>query len=218
MKAIRQKVFGADPYEGFDVNWTEPDLQGWGADHEIFATCIAEIRPKVIVELGSWKGASAIHMAQKCRDLGLETEIVCIDTWLGPSNVFLHGVNKLQPFRLASLRLTNGYPMLYYTFMRNVVDAGLQEMITPLPQIPENGAKTLAYHGVRADLICIDSPNAKNALHRELGVFWALLSPGGSMIGKDYDHPDIKSAVSAFAKKEKIKPEIVKGRYRLTKP
>ena len=48
---------------------------------------IADVKPKLIVEVGTWKGASAIYMAKICRKLELNTEIVCIDTWLGTGSI-----------------------------------------------------------------------------------------------------------------------------------
>ena len=54
-----------------------------GSDHSVFRRALSEIRPSLIVEVGSWKGASAIHMADLARELDLAAEIVCIDTWLG---------------------------------------------------------------------------------------------------------------------------------------
>lgn len=218
MKAIRKRIFDTDPYEGFDSSWAEPDLQGWGHDHEIFERCIAELKPRVIVEVGSWKGASAIHMAQKCRELDLDPEIICIDTWLGPPNLYQTGASKLQPYMLESMRLMHGYPMLYYTFLRNVVDAGMQDIITPLPQVPENGSKTLRFHEVTADLICIDGPSAKSQLYRDMLYFWPILRAGGYLIGKNADHLEVGLALKRFTAKTGVEPEILGGRFRFTKP
>ena len=75
-------LFSEDPYASFHSDLA-PDLQGWDSQNPILRKTIAEIRPRLIVEVGTWKGASAIHMGAICRELQLDAEIVCVDTWLG---------------------------------------------------------------------------------------------------------------------------------------
>ncbi len=80
---IRGRLFQHDPYTGFDASKYPTDFQGWGSNHQFFEKILAALRPAVIIEVGTWKGGSAIHMAQLSKDLGFPTEIVCVDTWLG---------------------------------------------------------------------------------------------------------------------------------------
>jgi cephalosporin hydroxylase len=77
------------PYEGHDVAAHPGDMQGWSSSGPLCREVISAVRPEVIVEVGTWKGASAIHMAQTARDLGLSTQIICVDTWLGSTEHFL---------------------------------------------------------------------------------------------------------------------------------
>ncbi len=217
MKPVRAKIFGTDPYEGFDPSWVEPDLQGWGHDHGIFSKCITQIKPKLIIEVGTWKGASAVRMGQICREQGLDTEIVCVDTWLGSPGVMIHTGKESQADRFASMRYVNGYPMLYYTFLRNVVDAGLQDVITPLPQTSENAAKILHFYRFQADLIYMDAAMEKEPAFRDLVFYWKLLRRGGLMIGDDYKNRLVRAGVEKFATRMKVKPEAFGGKYRFVK-
>lgn len=218
MKAIREKIFGFDPYENFDLAWVEPDLQGWGHEHGIFAATVKRVKPKLIVEVGTWKGASAIRMGQVCRELGLDTEIVCVDTWLGDIAALTHTGTDSQRQRFASLRMVNGYPMLYYTFMRNVVDAGLQDMITPLPQTSENAAKILQFYRVKPDVIYLDAAERKEPVFRDLMFYWPLLRKGGHLIGDDYKNEEVRAGIDKFASRKKLKPDVLGGKYRFIKP
>lgn len=217
MKPIREKIFGFDPYESFDPDWVEPDLQGWGHEHGVFAATIKKVKPRLIVEVGTWKGASAIKMGKICRELGYDAEIVCIDTWLGDANALMHTGTDSQRQRFESLGFINGYPMLYYTFMRNVVDAGLQDMITPLPQTSENASKILRYYRVQADVIYLDAAEEKEPVFRDLMFYWPRLRKSGHLIGDDYKNKDVRAGVEKFAAKMKVKPEALGGKYRLVK-
>ena len=114
---------------GFDPDSYPPDLQGWGSDDSVFREVIASTRPRLIVEVGTWKGASALHMARVTHELGLDTRIICVDTWLGSPEHFL----AQQPEWRESLQMKFGFPKLYFTFLSNVVRSGYADRIIPLP-------------------------------------------------------------------------------------
>jgi cephalosporin hydroxylase len=80
---IMHELFDSDPYEDLGESALAPDLQGWGSARDIFTTLIDELTPALIIEVGSWKGGSAIHMGRLIKERRLDCRIVCIDTWLG---------------------------------------------------------------------------------------------------------------------------------------
>ncbi len=217
MPPVRDTLFGFDPYENFDPAWAEPDVQGWGHEHGVFEDSIKALQPRCIIEVGTWKGASALRMAEICRAEGLETEIVCVDTWLGPPSIFIHSGKGDHAAQFNSMRLVNGYPMIYYTFMRNVVDAGAQDMITPLAQTSENAAKILRYHKVQADLIYMDAAADKEPVFRDLMFYWPLVRPGGHLVGDDFKHKQVRAGMEKFCDKTGLTPEVLGGKYRFVK-
>ena len=78
-----QDFFLKDPYEGAKL--VPLDLQGWASDDPILAACIAKVRPKLIIEVGSWKGASAVKFAKWMKKANPSTncfQLICVDTWL----------------------------------------------------------------------------------------------------------------------------------------
>ena len=118
-------------YYGFDKASHATDLQGWGSTDPIFSVLFDKLRPKHVAEIGTWKGASALHMAYLANQYGLEDcEIVCIDTWLGSIE---HWFFRDRPDYFPSLKLRQGYPTLYMTFLANVIEAGATERIVPFP-------------------------------------------------------------------------------------
>ncbi len=170
------------PYDGFDPGAHPDDLQGWGSSDPIFGEIISAIKPKIIVEVGSWKGASAINMAKIVKSLGLASNIICIDTWLGSPEHFLGA----DPAWRTSLRLCHGYPQLYFTFLANVVRQGVQDVIIPLAATSESAAVILEKKGVRPDMVYIDAAHEYELVLRDLRVYWKLLADDGILLGDDY--------------------------------
>jgi hypothetical protein len=178
---IRDKLFQHSPYDGFDPTPYPTDMQGWGSDHYLLGEAIRALKPRAICEIGSWKGRSAINMARIVRSLEIETEIVCVDTWLGSPE---HWLNRDAAHE--SLRIHHGMPQLYYTFLSNVVREGLQDIITPFPTTSENAAVVFQGVGARFDMIYLDAAHEYDAALRDLGHYFPLLNEPGLLIGDDY--------------------------------
>lgn len=165
---------------GFDAGAYPLDLQGWGSDAPIFRQLIEQVRPHLIIEVGSWKGASAIHMARICDELDLDTRIVCVDTWLGAYEfIGAGGERDLKPMF--------GWPWIYYQFLANVVHTGQQGRIIPFPQTSQIAARYFKQHQVRADLIYIDGSHDEVDVAMDIRAYWPLLRNGGVLFGDDYD-------------------------------
>lgn len=175
-----------NPYKGFKK--VEPDLQGWGSEHPVFEEIIATLKPRRIIEVGTWKGASAINMANLCKKyLGDEDfEIVCVDTFLG----------SFEHWDRTSIKMDfiNGRPDIYNKFLTNVIEAKLQNVITPFPVDATNGYFTLKGMGYQADLIYIDAGHDYNSAVDDLAHYSELLRVGGYMLGDDYHWPDVIAA------------------------
>ena len=203
------------PYAGFNA-WRHPhDTQGWGWDHPIFRTLVAELRPRLIVEVGSWKGASAIHLAGLAREFGLDCPVICIDTWLGSSEHLL----GLRPGWRKSLRPRHGFPQLYYTFLGNIVRAGHANRVIPLPATSDTGAVILKEKGLTPNLIYIDAAHEEAAVHRDMTAYWPLLAPGGVIIGDDFaKYPGVRAAALRFARETEREIEDHGDKFVIRKP
>lgn len=183
--------------DGFNSTAWPDDRQGWGSTAPIFQRLIARVRPRLIVEVGTWKGASALHMAACCDALDLDCPIVCVDTWLGAGEFI--GV----PFGDAErgLRSIYGWPQVYYQFLANVVTAGQQDRIIPFPQTSLIAARWLYQQGVRADLIYIDGSHDAADVTADIAAYSKLLSGRGVLFGDDFDcWPDVRRAVQGIGR------------------
>lgn len=175
--------------EGFEP--FEPDYQGWNSDNKIFKKLVEKVNPKTIVEVGSWKGMSAIEMAKYTK-----AKIYCIDTWLGAIEFYTMPYSKER-----DLLKKHGYPQVYYQFLSNVFHAGIVDQIEPMPMTSRMGAKLCPI----ADLIYIDASHEYEDVKEDLKNYWDKLNYGGVMFGDDYGNstfPGVKVAVDEFGKAE----------------
>lgn len=190
MEKVRDKIYrGHDPFEGFKpIGY---DLQGWASTSPVFQESIETLRPKLIVEVGTWKGASAVHMARLCKKLDLDFEIVCVDTFSGSYEHW----TSIDP-NLPLSRFRNGRPNIYEQFLSNVLITNMREHITPLPVDSINGAYILKHLGVQADIVYIDAGHEYESVKMDLNLYKDVVRPGGYLIGDDWFHPPIKHAVA----------------------
>jgi predicted O-methyltransferase YrrM len=189
------QIFVENPYNNFDFKKYPMDLQGWNGKHKVFAQTISRINPKIIIEVGVWKGQATIHMAEIATKINPETIIIPVDTWLGSPEHW----NPNRPDKIFwSLQLKHGYPSLYYQFLANVMWKGLEKNILPLPQTSINAAIILKRLGITADIIHIDAGHDFENVYSDLVHYWDLLTEGGVLIGDDFTRQGVKSAAEHF--------------------
>jgi hypothetical protein len=207
---------GNDPFRAFPSNLFEHDLQGWGSQHPYLSEALELLRPSVIVEVGVWKGASTIFMAEAAKRLGLSSVIIAVDTWLGSSE------HWLRPQHFAHLPFFGGYPALYYKFLSNVAREGLCDYVLPIPVASIGAAEILSRLEVTADVIHLDAAHDYDSVIGDLRAWWPVLAPGGLLIGDDYrlsgDWQNVRKAFDDFFQPLGIPIENARGKCRLRKP
>ncbi len=181
-----------DVYKNFTP--IKKDLRGWNSNDRIFEYLIKKINPKLIIEIGSWKGLSAIEMADHIKTLNIDSKIICIDTWLGAQEFW----TTLSNTEERNLMFKNGYPQIYYQFLSNVVHTNNQNIITPLPLPSSIAYKVLEYHGIKADLIYIDGSHEYQDVLADIKNYLPILNDGGVLFGDDYNElwPGVIKAVN----------------------
>lgn len=187
MEKIRTMLYGdVDPYKGLKL--LESDTQGWASTSSVFREIIDLIKPVRIIEVGTWKGASAIHMARVLLENGVtDFEIVCVDTWLG-------SVEHWQGNEDFKLKRKNGRPNLYEQFLSNIVHEKLTDYITPFPIDSINAAEYFVANAIEADLVYIDAGHDYLSVRHELIQYSKVVKVGGYILGDDWFHQPIKDA------------------------
>lgn len=191
-------------------------LKGWHSDRPVIRDLIKKHRPDLYVEVGTWLGASAIHAANIMDEEGLDTPIICIDTWLGAQEFW---EDVAHNDRHKDLDLRNGYPSVYYQFLANVLHAGHGDRIVPLPQTSLIAGRILLKHHLKAGLIYIDCSHDEGDVLRDIETYWEILEEGGVMFGDDYDEfwPGLVHDVNRFATSHGLTVEAGDGVWMLRK-
>ncbi|CAN6466358.1 unnamed protein product [Victoria cruziana] len=173
----------------------ERRIEGWGSNDAVFNNLIRKVEPRIIVEVGTFLGASATHMGQIARTLGLNTQIFCLDDFRGWPEF-----NSESTY----MRYFNGDVLLLQRFMQNVKYMNMTEMITPVPFSSSSALSKLCEWGVAADLIEIDAGHDFHSAWSDINLAYKVLRPGGVMFGHDYfnmvDDGGVGRAVNLFAK------------------
>ncbi|KAG0544503.1 hypothetical protein BDA96_02G280700 [Sorghum bicolor] len=215
VRTLLDKLFdGESPYAGFPPNHTAALLhpaaarpRGWGSTGAVFKELIEAVRPEVIVELGAFLGASALHMAAVSRNLSLSPAILCVDDFRGWPAFRDRFRRDVPPQR-------HGDALLLPQFMSNVVaaaaadddddDAVTRPRVLPLPFSTASALRALCEWGVYADLIEVDAGHDFHSAWADINLAWAVLRPGGVMFGHDYftsaDDRGVRRAVTLFAR------------------
>jgi predicted O-methyltransferase YrrM len=156
--------------------------EGWMSEAELEYLADLASRSGHIVEVGSWKGRSAIGMA-----MNTSAVVCCVDSWSGRlenSNVF--------------------YPDALKTFLANI--DGINNILpVPLPSV--RAAAVLQTYGLLFDLVFIDAAHDTTSVAIDIATWSKLLAPNGVLCGHDYGHsdwPGVKEAVDRFVPKFRI--------------
>ncbi|XP_068651235.1 uncharacterized protein [Aristolochia californica] len=204
-KLVRQTILdrlfnSTSPYEDFPPAHAQPLLRrkrikGWGSNGPVFENLIRRVQPRTIIEVGTFLGASAIHMATIAHAFGLRSQILCIDDfrgWPGFRDKF------------HDIKMINGDILLLHQFIQNVAYMNVTEMVIPVPFSSSSALGKLCDWGVYGDLIEVDAGHDFHSAWSDINMAYAILRPGGVIFGHDYftaaDDRGVRRAVNLFSR------------------
>jgi len=197
---------GRNPYTGFPAaEWGGTWYNDAGARREIFDQCIKRINPSIIIEVGSFVGESAIHMAKLIKAQQRDCAILCVDTWCFGFDHFLGAREKIRPHF--------GRPDLYYKFVANVIANDCQDVIVPFAIDSINGARIIKWLGLVPNLIYVDASHEQGDVRRDYEAYWHLLPPNGGMLVDDLTgwFPGVVADWTAFIIDHNLTPVMTEG-------
>ncbi|XP_027336777.1 uncharacterized protein LOC113850429 [Abrus precatorius] len=178
-------------------------IKGWGSSGAVFENLIRKVRPRTIVEVGTFLGASALHMAELTRQHGLDTQILCIDDFRGWA-----GFRD----RFKKIPMVNGDVLLYYQFLQNVVTFNQTESVLPVPFSSGSALMELCEWGIFGDLVEIDAGHDFLSAWSDINRGYRILRPGGVIFGHDYftaaDNRGVRRAVDLFVRIHNLKVNV----------
>ncbi|KAL2935664.1 Rhamnosyl O-methyltransferase [Bienertia sinuspersici] len=201
-QTINDRVYnGTSPYKNFiPTRVTSPPLlpkrfNGKGRYRVIYKSLIQKVRPKTIIKFGTSLGVSATYMANLTSQLGLKTQIICLDEF-------------------HNIAMSNGNMELLEQFIQNVISQNATESILPVNLSIDSASVNLCGWGIYGDLIEVAAGQDFHSAWSDIGMAYKLLRPGGVLFGHSHFSSDlsyydkgVRQAVRLFARVNKFRFE-----------
>jgi cephalosporin hydroxylase len=149
--------------------WQDTPVLKCPLDLWIYQELIAEVKPELIVECGTWAGGSSLFMAHML-DLAGGGEIVTIDV-LSASEVSVHYQDHL-PARASRLRIRPEHPRIHYLHGSSVE-----------PEVVQCVRARAA--GKARVMVVADSDHSAEHAQAELSAYHELVTPGSYFLMED---------------------------------
>lgn len=141
---------------------------------------------KLICEVGSYKGTTAIAMATNTSG-----RVICVDTFEG-------SVGEVE---MAKLLAEHEPGWLYRVFCRNTEDLN---NIDVLQMDSIEASRTLARDGARFDMIFLDASHDEESFTRDLEAWTPLLAPGGLLCGHDRQWTGVAAGLNKLVPNHRV--------------
>lgn len=200
-----KSVYGDhDPYKGY-VPREDSDLSGWNYNESMVAfRHIMHNKPiRLLVEVGVWRGASAVLFAKDLQKRGGGGAVLCVDTFLGAPEFWM----KKAEDSSRDLEFKHGLPQVYDTFLSNVVREKVSDVVIPFPSTSSLAAHHVAAHKAKADFVHIDAAHEYDEIIKDILKWWPLVADGGCLMGDDYHWfwKGVRKAVDEWAENSLLK-------------
>lgn len=194
-----------------EIKPSDKDIFGSTMELGVMSKLIKDLKPRLLVEVGVFRGSTSIKMAQMLDSMPelKNSFIISIDTWLLDLRFVWSAPDKgtdSDPSAVTGTRyFKNAYVAggshMYYMFLGNVMHTNTQHRIIPLQTTSSNGAMALVAHRLRPELVYVDASHANPDVFLDLENYYALLAPGGAIAMDDYQVPAVQTAIHALVDK-----------------
>jgi len=122
-----------------------------------FKDILGSVRPKKIVEVGTWLGGSCFEFMSAAKEMGIRPSILCIDTWLGS---WEHWNKDIPGWGLNELAIERGEPQIFAEFLKLVAESEFHSQINWLRCASQSSGRYLKQNFPNADLVYIDGDHS----------------------------------------------------------
>lgn len=176
-----ERLYPDDPYAS--LNGPARPLAALPEAGEPLAVAMAVLRPRTVAVFGSFLSALPLEIAAAAERLGLVTQVLVIDTWLGDHDRFFE--HRRAKYGLL-LDREHGYPSAYQRFLSDVVRSGLAHRVIPVAATMQDGTRILGTAGIACDLIVPPGLAPPGEAIQHLHLVLAQLSRGGAILRRAY--------------------------------
>jgi hypothetical protein len=210
---VMAKLYGKNIWSGFIPQVPAEEVQGWNGYHPSLSSLSSAPGPKIVVDVGVWKGQSTITMANAMRHNGIDGVVIAIDTFLGSTEHWGDG----EFGNLFERRY--GMPDLYQTFLSNVHAADLTGYVVPMAQTSATACNILRRLDIRPNIVHVDAAHEYREAIQDMEDYWGILADYGYLIGDDYhvSWPGVIQAAGELSSKLRKPLQIEQSKFILQK-
>jgi predicted O-methyltransferase YrrM len=159
---------------------------------DLYTFVVEKYNNTEFVEIGSFRGTSAVFMAVQILNKNKNIKLNCIDPWEDTDEAKL-----TQPERVEEVN-KNG---LYFDFIKNIEK--VKDYINPIRSSSFVASNNFKNESV--DFVFVDGDHSYQAVLMDLKLWWPKLKNGGIMAGHDFWASQIRKAVEDFCLERNLK-------------
>lgn len=181
-----------------EINIKKVLVEGWlhPSNKILLQKYINILHPKIILELGAWKGMSTIYMLSL-----FDGNIISIDNWSGGNSILVNEKRKQK----------HDVDKIYNQYLRNVYE--YRERVTPIKIDGRLGIKYIYELGIKPDLIYLDMDHTYDSVSKDLETIYNYF-PNVPLIGDDIEFfDDVRKAVTEYINKYNYNIDILGNCY-----
>ena len=191
-----------------DIPDAPDDFHNWAfseAHEEGFSYLIETLKPKIILEIGSWMGmGSTLYMLKNSP----ESHLIALDHWSDKKEDFIGTHYPMWNVERDYHHIKN----IWNKFLKNTWE--YRDRLTPLRMFSSEGLEVLNKMNLDIDLIYLDADHGYDSVMYELekcSKYW----PNATLCGDDYLWMDksVKRAVHIYGDKHNLKVNVVGLRF-----
>ncbi|MBN2420275.1 MAG: FkbM family methyltransferase [Deltaproteobacteria bacterium] len=172
--------------------------ENWFTHEQAFSDLLGTFagRPDLLfLELGSWKGRSALWLAENILTGG-NSRIICVDVW-DVSRWDLKSSETQQllsnPKRMEELKIET----LYETFLNNTKN--LRHKIVPMRMRTVDALKEFVKNDTKFDFIFIDADHSENAVYEDFSLSYECIKSSGIIYFDDLSWVSVQNAIERIS-------------------
>jgi len=174
---------------------------GWYINGDAMESLIRNKNAKVVIELGSWLGASTRHIASSLPEDGI---VYAVDHWLGSPDHSIFSPDYCP-------ELYEVLPVLYEQFLSNIIHSKLTDKIIPVRNSTLEAVNYFYENGIKPDIIYVDASHDEDSVYNDLVAYYPLVKGHGTICGDDWGWGEgfpVMKAVERFAGENNLRVEV----------